>query len=173
MEHTYLDLEREKNDDKFFSFKEIQNSPLFNWHRKVVSVFTVWWSCKLIIWDHKKKPFNFFLDHSISKYWCWPKALLGIYVVDLSGSPTALKQVGWGTWLIVVGPIGCRPYSWFCLLLLLLQCRPSSPFLLPFPPLKLIFCLPPYRATFWSATLPLRWAGQREGVCNIAADART
>ena len=57
--------------------------------------------------------------------------------------------------LMIVGPIGCRPYSCFCLLLLLLlQCRPSSPF--PFPPLKLIFCLPPYRATFWSATLPLR-----------------
>ena len=77
---------------------------------------------------------------------------------------------------VIVGPIGCRPYSCFCLLLLLLllQCRPSSPFpFLPFPPLKLIFCLPSYRATFWSATLPLRWAGQREGVCNIAADART
>ena len=27
---------------------------------------------------------------------------------------------------LVVGPIGCRPYSCFCLLLL--QCRPSSPF---------------------------------------------
>ena len=40
-----------------------------------------------------------------------------------------------------------------------------------FPQLKLIFCLPPYRATFWSATLPLRSAGQREGVCNIAAEA--
>ena len=28
---------------------------------------------------------------------------------------------------LIVGPFGCRPYSWFCLLLLLLlQCRPSS-----------------------------------------------
>ena len=44
---------------------------------------------------------------------------------------------------------------------------PSSPSypssFLFFPPLKLIFCLPPYRATFWSATVPRMSEGTQRG----------